>query len=702
MPGRNGAVAARGLGWALCALWASVLGASGCALDPWTSPRQRDAAAVSDRDGLIDVGTAGDGVAADVPIDVPSDRGVDVGADTGMDVGIDASIDIGMDVGIDTSIVVGADVGVDASIDVDPAGDTGVRTDVQVDAGPSEAAVCAGGQTACVDGCTNLNSDPAHCGRCTTACPSTAGGRAICFGGVCGVVCESGFRVSAAGGCETSPVRLIAPLSGARVSGMPTLRWTGAGTTYMRICADRACATVQASATVSLDGGTTFTHRPVGLARGWHFWQIGTSATSLSPIVWQFYVSSAAGSGAVAGYQPDFNGDGFGDLVVTSSVLGSNANADLLLYLGSAGGLPGTPSQSVPLSMIGCGGARIERLAGDLDGDGFVDMVTRCGSVWVWYGSPGGFLAPRWMPRFGNAIGAAGDVDQDGYADLAAYADSANKVFYGGPLRGPAAEGPSSLLMVPTAALVTEARGGLDINGDGGADIALGAPNDPAASGLACGRVYLFTGRPGRPATIEPAVVLAPGPAGDAGGPCTSFGSAIDLTDADGTGPADIVVGEAFFATSAVGRVHVYAGVVAGTPTERILPGRGTNTGANLRAPGDVDGDGTDDLLVSHESPDELYVYLNGDLDTGFPSQILLAPTGTQNLRLPTVGDVQGDGRVDIAVLFFPSNTTVGTPFPGALRVYRVDAADAGSAVSVTTRQDLAPPAGHYFSDAMQ
>ncbi|MFO0609192.1 MAG: hypothetical protein U0324_38870 [Polyangiales bacterium] len=70
---------------------------------------------------------------------------------------------------------------------------------------------------AAANGCeVNLNTDPAHCGACTTAC-SAAGGTASCTAGACGITCATGrgnCNGAVGDGCEVDTTASVANCGG--------------------------------------------------------------------------------------------------------------------------------------------------------------------------------------------------------------------------------------------------------------------------------------------------------------------------------------------------------------------------------------------------------------------------------------------------------------------------------------------------------
>jgi alpha-tubulin suppressor-like RCC1 family protein len=84
----------------------------------------------------------------------------------------------------------------DSAADAAHASDAGDGAPV-MDATPS----CAVGETLCGTACVDTQTDPDHCGDCTTVCPSAADGSPACGAGSCGVVCNSGYH-NCSGACD--------------------------------------------------------------------------------------------------------------------------------------------------------------------------------------------------------------------------------------------------------------------------------------------------------------------------------------------------------------------------------------------------------------------------------------------------------------------------------------------------------------------
>lgn len=220
------------------------------------------------------------------------------------------------------------------------------------------------------------------------------------------------------GGCApiTAP-RLRTPSSSSFVrSRRPVLRWarTSPAPVRVELCRARDCAEVLVGADVE---GETFTV-PEDLPPGVVFWRVRAGATTSA--TWEMVVPRRSSPRATHdGAFVDLNGDGYGDVLVLE------ASGLLDVHTGGPTGLSSTPTRSVMVEGLppekGLTRGTI-RPAGDLDGDGYLDVfVARRGVQRIVRGGATPTLVTTpWTALTGTSVGltAAGDVDGDGYADL--------------------------------------------------------------------------------------------------------------------------------------------------------------------------------------------------------------------------------------------------------------------------------------------
>jgi hypothetical protein len=270
--------------------------------------------------------------------------------------------------------------------------------------------------------------------------------------------------------------------------------------------------------------------------------------------------SRGAQSGLRVASAGDVNGDGYADVVM--------ANFDQAIsyvYLGGPSGLSGAPDATLPSPVTGLGlfGHSVAG-ACDVDGDGYGDIVIGApgaapnGQAFVYLGGEGGIAtAPSFTlagpdgtaASFGNSVSCAGDVDGDGYADLLIGADAADGaatgtftgrayVYRGGQ----AGVGPSPLVTLfgdqPREALGRWVSGAGDVNGDGYADVIVGADGENGADTTASGWAYVYLGGPDGTAAKAATTLTGPDGQGSWFGRCVTGAG-----DVNGDGYADVVVG---------------------------------------------------------------------------------------------------------------------------------------------------------------
>jgi len=404
--------------------------------------------------------------------------------------------------------------------------------------------------------------------------------------------------------------------------------------------------------------------------------------------------SSVAGVG-------DVNGDGFADMIIGAPLQAAADSGSAYIIFGSAAPVTNPPA-SVTLfsSQAGANFGSAVAGAGDVNGDGFSDVLVGArgydngendeGAVFVYLGGSTFSTTTYRHLEFnqanaalGNSIAAA-DVNRDGFADVlvgAALFDGVGtdngraQLFLGGGLspntgsEGVAFGNQGSSQMGQSVAVG-------DVNGDGYADLVAGH-NGHDDNATNSGRVSVFLGGAGGFNTSADDTI--PGQLVN-----ERMGASVAVGDLNADGYADIVAGAPFANRGAVdeGAVYIFlsdAGIFGTTPNVILQADQaGASFGVSVALPGDIDGDGANDLLVgaplfdgSVSNEGAMFVYMNRNLAFAAPDFTLLGSQGSAFFGgvVAGAGDVNGDGFADIMAGGVGFDAT-GATNAGVVRVY--------------------------------
>ena len=340
----------------------------------------------------------------------------------------------------------------------------------------------------------------------------------------------------------------------------------------------------------------------------------------------------------------DVNGEGKGDIAVGAPW--EDVGGRVYVFSGADGSLLRTLNTPNPR----WGGAVFGSCVAvvDVNGDGKKDIAVGSssefvggipsGRAYVFSGADGSVLLtldtpnPQAYAYFGSSV-AAGDVNGDGRPDIAVAAASENVGGNIGQGRAYVFSGPSGSLLLTLNIPNPQAEDyfGLslavgDVDGDGNADIAVGAPYEYVGVSANEGRAYVFSGASGS------LLFTLDSPNPQAG---SQFGVSLAMGDVIGDGKGDITVGaryEKVNGNTSQGRAYIFSGVdgsvllTLNTPNPQVQAGFGSSL-----AVGDVTDDGKDDIAVGSPHEDV------GGIEFQGRAYVFSAPVPTPTPR-PGVG----------------------------------------------------------------
>ncbi|MDX9851559.1 MAG: integrin alpha [Anaerolineaceae bacterium] len=412
-------------------------------------------------------------------------------------------------------------------------------------------------------------------------------------------------------------------------------------------------------------------------------------------------VESGENMGSAVSSAGDVNGDGLVDVLIGAQkhTLNEYREGAAFVFFNHNGSLSALPDWKIGSgqqgSLFGCSLSDL----GDVNGDDLDDIIigacdfnlveggvvakSKVGAAFVYYGSPTftskssadwSFMGEQVDGRLGSAVNAAGDLNQDGYADVIIGEPSFDGndllnngkayVFYGAE---------DGLATIPAWAASGNANAELfgsavanagDVNGDGWNDIIIGAPRPGNPASLQIGYAYVFYNSvDGLSATMSWSATN-----NQAG---AWFGASVaGVGDVNQDGYDDVLIGAPYTKVliedkpESAGCTYLYLGSENGLATSPAwsycADQAGGKFGASVSPAGDMNKDTYQDFLVgmpfysvSNEHQGAVYLFFGNP--NGVKSDYFEKTFGNKadtefGTSVSGVGDINDDDRLDIIV----------------------------------------------------
>lgn len=391
--------------------------------------------------------------------------------------------------------------------------------------------------------------------------------------------------------------------------------------------------------------------------------------------------------GYSAAYAGDLNNDGYNDIIVgdygySESYSGEDRGA-AYIYLG------GSPmDSSADFEIIGkksqsqlgyCVAA-----AGDINNDGYADVLIGAPAndtpyvsslAYIYYGGNTGIDFTHYDSLTGYygttrySLASAGDVNGDGYDDIIVrgYSAASVSIYYGGA-DGISNKTPKTVIFGNSTkdkfgSAVASAG---DINNDGYADILVSALGvNVLGNSSSQGAVYLYLGASEAINTVSDTTIYGSWYDAHLG---TSVASAGDV---NGDGYDDVIMGEGW----GTGHAYLFYGGQSGlnAVTDTMQWRTGDKFGNSVAPAGDLDGDGFNDILIG--APEySLSGAINGAVHSFYGSSdginfnkgdslFGLDRYDDYGISIAGSADFDNDGRLDILVAADGANSNYGAVY---------------------------------------